>query len=232
MKKANKILWGVVLLIAGVLFALNALGVTNIDVFFDGWWTLFLIIPCAIGLVTDRDKTGNAIGLCIGVLLLLGCQKIVPFDLIWKLIVPVVIILIGLKMILGGLFGEKKSAEVKRKMKERGKLPKNYCAIFSGQDVKFDGEVFEGAEVNAVFGGVELDLTNAIFEQDCVIDASAIFGGVDIILPDHVRIKTNATSLFGGMSNKKEKMAATNTADASVTVYINGTCMFGGVDIQ
>ncbi len=29
---------------------------------FDGWWTLFIIVPCAIGLITDRDKTGSIIG--------------------------------------------------------------------------------------------------------------------------------------------------------------------------
>jgi hypothetical protein len=48
-------LWGIVLVAAGVLFALKALGIANIDVFFDGWWTLFIIIPCTIGPFTKRD---------------------------------------------------------------------------------------------------------------------------------------------------------------------------------
>ena len=73
MKKAKSILWGLVLAAAGVLLGLRALDIVDFSIFFDGWWTLFLIVPCAIGLVTDRDKTGNLVGLAIGVFLLLGC---------------------------------------------------------------------------------------------------------------------------------------------------------------
>ena len=45
MKKLTKILWGIALVLAGGIFALKALGLTNIEVFFDGWWTLFIIVP-------------------------------------------------------------------------------------------------------------------------------------------------------------------------------------------
>ena len=56
MKKISSILWGIVLVAVGVLLALNALNVTHIDVFFDGWWTLFLIVPCTIGLFSERER--------------------------------------------------------------------------------------------------------------------------------------------------------------------------------
>ena len=45
MQKLNRILWGVVLVAVGVVFALNALNIVDINIFFDGWWTLFIIIP-------------------------------------------------------------------------------------------------------------------------------------------------------------------------------------------
>ena len=88
MKKAKSILWGLVLAAVGVLLGLRALDIVDFSIFFDGWWTLFLIVPCAIGLVTDRDKTGNLVGLAIGVFLLLACQDVVGFDKLWKLLVP------------------------------------------------------------------------------------------------------------------------------------------------
>lgn len=88
--------------------------------------------------------------------------------------------------------------------------------------------MFEGAELTAVFGGVRCDLRNAEINRDCVIDVSAIFGGIDIYLPPQVNVKINSTSIFGGMSDKKHQ----NSKDNTVTVYVNGTCMFGGVDIQ
>ena len=70
-KKVSNIIWGLLFIVIGTIFALNALEITDIDIFFDGWWTLFIIIPCAVGLITERDKTGNLIGLAIGVFLLL-----------------------------------------------------------------------------------------------------------------------------------------------------------------
>ena len=54
MKNISSVIWGIVLIVAGALFGLNALNITNIDIFFDGWWTLFIIVPCAVGLFTER----------------------------------------------------------------------------------------------------------------------------------------------------------------------------------
>lgn len=63
MKNFSKMLWGIVLIVIGIAIALNALNIANINFFFKGWWTLFIIIPCLIGLF-DREtegKTGNLI---------------------------------------------------------------------------------------------------------------------------------------------------------------------------
>ena len=95
MKKTSKILWGAVLIAIGVIFSLNAFGITDIKVFFDGWWTLFIIVPCFIGIFTDREKTGNIIGLLIGLFLLLCCQNVLSFGMLWKLAIPAVIVIIG-----------------------------------------------------------------------------------------------------------------------------------------
>ena len=96
MKKAGSVLWGIVLIAAGVIWALKEFNLTNIDIFFDGWWTLFIIVPCAIGLFTEREKTGNVIGLAIGVFLLLCCQNILSFSMFWKLLIPAIIVIIGI----------------------------------------------------------------------------------------------------------------------------------------
>ncbi len=227
MKKISNVLWGVVLIAVGALIALNAFEVTNIDIFFDGWWTLFLIVPCFIGLFTEHDRTGNIIGLLIGVFLLLCCQGLMSFGLLWKLAIPVVIIIIGLKLIFNGVWNNK-SGRIIQEMKADGKELKNGYAAFSGTNMNFDGEVFEGAELTAVFGGVKCDLTRAVIERDCVINASAIFGGIDILVPDGVNVTVRSTSLFGGVSDKRRQKSNENT----VTVYVNATCIFGGVDIK
>ena len=227
MKKLSKILWGVVLIAIGVIFTLNAFDVTNIEVFFDGWWTLFIIIPCFIGLFSEREKAGNIIGLIIGVFSLLCCQNVLGFDMLWKLVIPAIIVIIGLKLIFTAVFGDKATKMITQS-RQNGDNIKVGCATFSGQDMNFDGEIFEGAELNAIFGGVKCDLGNAIIEKDCAITASAIFGGIDIYIPDNVNVKISSNSIFGGVSEKKHRPYIENAA----TLYINATCIFGGVEIK
>ena len=188
MRKFGNVLWGVVLVIIGLIIGGNALGITNINIFFDGWWTFFIIIPCFIGLFKDNEKTGNVIGLLIGVGLLLGCQNILDFDLIWKLAFPVILVVIGLSIIFKDTLGGKVSSEIK-KLNEKRNGKNSYCATFAGQDVKFDGENFTGADLTAVFGGVKCDLRNAIIESDVVINASSTFGGIEIYVPSSLFLR-------------------------------------------
>ena len=227
MKKLSKILWGIALIAVGSIFALKAFGVTNVEIFFDGWWTLFIIGPCSVGIFSEREKTGNIIGLLIGVFLLLCCQNVLSFDMFWKLAIPAIIVIVGLKMIFGAIFGDKaiKMLETSRK---NGDAIKVGCATFSGQNLNFDGEQFSGAELTAVFGGVKCDLRQAIIEKDCAVNATSVFGGIDILVPDNVNVKVNSNSVFGGVSEKNHRTAV----QGAVTIYINATCMFGGVEIK
>ncbi|MBR7160889.1 MAG: hypothetical protein IKD07_00600 [Clostridia bacterium] len=226
MKKTSNILWGIIIVALGVLFAMKAFGV-DVDIFFDGWWTLFIIVPFAVGLFTEREKLGNLIGVGIGVLLLLACRDVIPFSLIWKLAIPAILILIGLKMIFGGIF-DKKANAVSQKMKSEGKASKNGTSVFSDTRVDFVGQDFYGAELNSIFGGLTCDLNGALIREDCVINACAVFGGIDILVPEGVNVRLNSNSVFGGASDKKKRPVCENAP----TVYVNATCMFGGLDIK
>ena len=93
-------IWGIIFIIIGLVLGVNALGIAKIDIFFDGWWTLFIIIPCLVGLFKDKEKTGSIIGILIGVVLLLSAQGILDFEIAWKLALPTILILIGLSIIL------------------------------------------------------------------------------------------------------------------------------------
>ena len=225
MKKTSNILWGIVLIILGIIFGLNALEITNINIFFKGWWTLFIIIPSFIDLFKEKDKTGNIIGLLIGILLLLACRDIISFSLIWKLAFPVALVLIGLSIIFKDVLNNKVKEEIKKINKSN---QKEHCVIFSGQEINFDKEEFNGCELNAIFGGIDLDLTKAKLKEDAVINACTIFGGIDIKVPEDVIIKIVTTSVFGGVSDTRKN----KTTDSKVTIYVNATCIFGGIEIK
>lgn len=227
MKKVESILWGIVFIVLGLIIAGNVLGIININIFFNGWWTLFIIIPCFIGLFKDNRRTGNIIGIIIGIALLLACQGILRFDLVWKLLFPVILIIIGISFIFRDTIGGKISKEIKELNKNKSDT-NEYCATFSEQNVKFDDETFAGADLTAVFGGVKCDLRKAIIEENQVINATSIFGGIEIFVPENVKVKIKSTPIFGGVSDK----ASYSKDEQAHIIYINATCIFGGVEIR
>ena len=107
MKKISNAIWGAVLVLLGIIFALKIFNVVDVDIFFDGWWTLFIIIPAVAGLFLEREKIGNLFCLAIGVFLLLCSQDVIEFSWAWKIFVPAVIVVIGLKLLLADVFGYK-----------------------------------------------------------------------------------------------------------------------------
>ena len=226
MKKFENILWGIAFIVVGLILAGNAIGITNIDIFFDGWWTLFIIVPCFIGLFNDNDKTGNVIGLVIGGALLLACQGLLNFDMVLKLVVPVALVIIGVSIIFKDSIHGKINSEISKINKSQKDIP-SYCATFSEQNAKFENEEFRGADLTAVFGGVKCDLRQAIINSDTVIKAESIFGGVEIYVPSNVKVKIKSTPIFGGVTDK-----SVHNQESEHTIYINSTCIFGGVDIK
>ena len=227
MKIVESILWGIVFIVLGLIIAGNVLGITNIKIFFNGWWTLFIIIPCFIGLFKNNRRIGNIIGLIIGVALLLACQGILRFDLVWRLLFPGILIIIGISFIFSDTIGGKISKEIKELNKNRNET-NEYCATFSEQNVKFDDEKLTGADLTAVFGGVKCDIRKAIIEEDQIINATSIFGGIEIYVPENVKVKIKSTPIFGGVSDK----ASYSKDEQSHIIYINATCIFGGVEIK
>lgn len=224
--RIGSIIIGLALVALGVIFAGNVLGLWQISVFFKGWWTLFIIIPCLVSMFTDGPGIANVIGALVGVALLLARQDVITFELVLKLIFPVVLIAVGLFIVFG--------THIRGKLKQvRQANPgdgKNYSAVFGSQKAFYPAEPFEGAECSAVFGGVELDLRAAIIEKDVVIDVSAVFGGITIYLPTTVKVVTHNTPIFGGMSCKRLMMG--ELPENAPTVYVSGVCAFGGVEIK
>lgn len=220
MKNCKNIILGIILVLVGVWFGLYATGVVKVNLLFDGWWTLFIIIPSFLGLFDEEGRTGSLIGLFVGVLLLLSCQDVLNFDIVLKLIVPCVLIVTGLTFIFKGRIKTKNIENVK------AVGVTNYNATFSGQNLDFSKEEFTGTKLDAVFGGIKCDLRNAIINDDVVIEASAIFGGITIFVPKDVNVKITSTSIFGGVDGKSKM------DKPGKTIYVNATCLFGGVEVK
>ena len=229
MKMVSNYIWGLFLILVGIILGLNSFGVTNINLFFDGWWTVFIIAPSLNGLIKGEDRTGALIGLIIGVFLLLSCQDVLDFKLFVKLFIPAILIIIGLSI----FFKDKVKDVVAKKMgKINAKdidMEHTYTSTFSEEKINLDNEKLESCAINSIFGSVSLDLRNVVIDEDVVINNYVVFGGVTIKVPKDVNIVVKTTSIFGGVDNKTSR---NKTKENVKTIYIKGTILFGGIDIK
>ena len=196
--KISNALWGIFFIVLGVGFAGNAIWSWNFNLFFDGWWTLFIIIPCVISMIQNGPNTGSIIGLGIGVMLLMASQNIFDMTIASKLIFPLILVMIGIRIIFSGQLNRHRRIECNN---TNYNAPE-YNATFSSQKLNFDNQPFNGTTLNAVFGGIDLRLDHAIITEDAVINCSAIFGGIDIYIPTDINVKVSSTPIFGGVGNK------------------------------
>lgn len=224
MKQASRIMWGIVLVALGVIYSLNALNITDIDLFFKGWWTLIIIIPSFISVLTDNDKTGGIIGLIAGLVLLLACRGYVDFKMIGKLAIPLLIIYIGLTLIFKDAF-TKETKKAMKNLKNSGPL-RSCTAILSSKKDDSTDETFGGASYTAIFGTVDSDITRAFYEKDVIIKAKNVLGNVIVRVPSGVNVKVTSHSLFGGVKNPVQ-----NNESNVVTIYIEAYCLLGNVEV-
>ena len=223
-QKTKGILWGIAIIAVGILWGLNKSNILDFTIFFDGWWTLFIIIPSIVGLFKSRDKTASAIFLAIGIFLLINAN--VNLKPIRVLIWPAIVVLIGIYIIVKNI---KNSKSEPPQFKEAIVNPnyQEYSATFAEQKYVFDQQ-FLGGKFSAAFGSINIDLSRAYIQPGTLIDARANFGGVEITVPQNIRVVIKSHGFFGGTSDKSNK----NLPFDAPTLYVDSSCLFGGVNIK
>lgn len=98
--RISSIVLGLLLIAAGVGYAGNTLGFWDFTLFFRGWRTLIIIIPCIVSIIQRGVNGANAAGLIGGAALLLGAWDVIDLSLLRRLLVPLILILIGVSILL------------------------------------------------------------------------------------------------------------------------------------
>ena len=227
MKQAFKIIFGLVMIAAGLLWILNLAGVIVFDFSLDGWWAFFVIIPCLAGTIAGPDRIGSAVFLSVGILLLLCARGILEWADFWQFALAALVIGIGIKLLI---FKGNCACKVTdwQTINREGKDIPRLDFQFSKQTMDFDKRQFEGADVKVAFGTIELDLRGAIIESDAELKVDVSFGSVRVYLPDEVSVKTYANYSFAAFDDDRRRKAE----HSGPTFVITGQVAFGGVEIR
>ncbi|MFD8692462.1 DUF1707 domain-containing protein [Streptomyces sp. NPDC059651] len=105
----------------------------------------------------------------------------------------------------------------------------NLVAVFSSSSRKGRWRVGGRTNAFAVFGSVEIDLTEALFGQRLtVINATSVFGSVEIKVPENISLRGSGTGIFGNF-----EVATLESADPEAPVVaVNGYSVFGSVEAK
>lgn len=217
---STRTLFGILLIALGGVLLLDQAGIVDAGSIIGRWWPMLIIALGAGQLLEQRRlNVGPLIVIAVGTLLLIDQLDVVSIS-IWRIIWPLVLIVIGLGIVF----------------RRASHLPPgrpdevvSVSAFFSGNDVVSTSTNFRGATLTAMFGGVSLDLRQAhLAPEGATVSMTAAFGGAALLVPRGWRVVAAGTPIFGGFENK----ATEPGTPSSPVLKVDATVMFGGAEVK
>ncbi len=220
---------GVLVIFAGLILLLSNMNILSYEashIFFS--WQMLLIGIGVISLFGSENHTPGYI------LIVIGSVFLIPrvFDLnfnIMHVFWPVILIAIGILILLKRM----PRRPYRTNFSVHKESPEGFIHednIFSGGKQKVTHE-FRGGQINCIFGGSEIDLTQATLGEGINdLEVNTIFGGVTLIVPADWKIQLKMTSILGGFSDKRSYIK--DSLDPSRMLIIRGSTIFGGGEIK
>ena len=233
-KNFGILLVGIVFLVFGGTYVVARLMGYDPPFFFDGWWTLFLMVPAVISMVETGVNIGNTIVLVLGALLLCWEQEWIE-NMNFTLILSVLMVVLGGYLIIRVFVGKpQKVSQTTLFGKELqwridGRDMPSFTAIFSSISVRNTSRSLLSATCSAIFGRLRVDLSETVITHDVTIFCNAVLGQVTVFAPRNVRIVCRNVPLLGGVQLRAESLPPDAAAPI---VTLDCTTVLGGVDIR
>lgn len=230
----HRIVTGIYLILIGVVLLLNNLSLlpTPLPDFVFTWPMLLIVLGVYFTLM---GKFGGIFIFGLGLYFItpqLGLLKVTVFQY-W----PVLLILLGI------LFFFKNRKPRCRKFKGRYRrylreeLTRDNSSyvdstvVFGGDSKQVSSYDFKGGRLVAVFGGLEIDLTNCTLnKEDNLLELEAVFGGISITIPKEWNVKSSIVPVMGGIEDDLYKQNA--YVDPAAILNLKGTVVLGGIEIK
>ena len=225
---------GTLIIAAGVLLLLNNMGIMR----FHDIWDFAPLVLVVVGGIKVMEAQGRPVGSIFGAILvgvggLWFASNMDWFQIDPRLIGPIAVMLVGAIFLIRAIERQRYIAS------PPGGAPPatddhsvlHDWALFGGVKRSVISPAFLGGELIAMFGGVNIDLRSATLGQDeVVIDANAMFGGIEIKVPTAWTVIVRGHGVFGGYEDKT--LPPSNPQDKLQRLVVSGFAIFGGVVVQ
>jgi predicted membrane protein len=225
-ESGNGRLWaGLIVVIVGLVFLAEALDVDVPDWLFS-WKMLIIGIGLYVGAKQSFKPGGWLIPVAIGIVFI--ADEYIQDLYLKPYLIPAIIIGIGLYII----FKPKKGSQPWKGAvytETNSESQWESVSIFGGNKNVISKD-FRGGEMVTIFGGSELNMTQADINGVVTIEVVQIFGGTKLIVPANWKIRTSElVSIFGGTDDKRQLNA---NQDDNKVLNLKGVSIFGGIDIR
>lgn len=225
--RPNNVLGGLILVAIGVVYLINQIDSTWIPDYLFRWYTILIAVGLFVGAKHNFRGGGWLIPIIIGGYFLMTNNNILPREF-QRFAIPAGIIILGLFVMVRS----KKNREfyncVTEGVSDEDVL--DITNIFGGSKRTVLSKSFKGGKISSVFGGVDINLTQADFEGTIYMDIENVFGGTKLLVPANWEVKVETANVFGGVNDKRPVIPVSDAP--SKILIIKGTCVFGGIDIK
>lgn len=213
-----RILTGVLVLAVGVLALLDALNIISFWSHAGTWWPSAVIIAGLLVLVNNvREYVTAIVLIVVGAILQLNALKLADVD-VWQLIWPVIIIGVGISILV--------NRTNVRKLKTQDS--DSISAVLGASDTVNKSKDYQGGKINAILGGVSLDLRDATIKKEATIEVFTLCGGIELKVPRDWQVRQNVFPILGGVETKSHTSEKTD----GPILNIQGTVALGGVEVH
>jgi predicted membrane protein len=224
---APRLVLGLGIIIIGILFLLGNMDIIDPHDYLRYWPAIIMIVGLAYLFQCQRGsgRVWGAILTFVGAAMLLDRLYFIHFSL-WDYW-PLILICVGIMMIVKSSFIRRGIAAPPFAESKDANDRLVAVAVMAGSKRYNNSQNFQGGELTAIMGGLEIDLRDASIKDEAVIDITAIMGGVDMRVPEDWTIIIDGFPFLGAFDDKTRP-----PKEITKRLIIRGTAVMGGVDIK